>query len=279
LSEKEKEDIKPAGGAPAGGVHSSPPGNHPPNEDYDNKSSYYLGIFAYIVTLSVIVLYLVVSLWPVSVSTEANQTITHWPTNETVTVFSKSFTLSGEVTILWIVMLMGAIGALVYISTALVTRVANKKFDSKWTLWYLVHPLLGSSMAVIFYALLRGGLVNLSVSTGGLNLYGVAAVSALVGLSSKEAAQKLKDLFNTLFEGKPSANQQYNLTMVSKGPGSTAPSSGSYDKGTKVTITAKPDSGHEFKSWTGTGAGSYTGPDPSHTITMNAAITETATFT
>lgn len=264
MSENKKEDAKPP---------------KPKNNDYDNNPRYYLGIFAYIVILSVIVLYVLVSIWPASVSTEANQTITHWPTNETVAVFARSFTLSGEVTILLIVMLMGALGALVYTSTALAPRVANREFDSKWTLWYLVHPPLGSSMAVIFYVLLRGGLVNLSVSTGGLNLYGVAAISGMVGLSSKEAAQKLKDLFATLFEGKPSSNQQYNLTMVTKGPGSTTPSSGSYDKGTKVTITAKANPRHNFKSWKGTGAGSYTGPHPSYTITMNTAITETATFT
>jgi hypothetical protein len=199
--------------------------------------------------------------------------------NETVSVFMRSYTLSGEVTVLLIVMLMGALGALVYTSSALVVRVPNKTFDSHWTLWYLVHPLLGSSSAVIFYVLVRGGLVNLSVSTGGLNLYGVAAVAGTVGFSSKEATQKLKDVFNTLFEGKPSSSQQYNLTMQTSGPGSATPKNGLYAKGAKVKITATADSDHTFTSWTGTGTGSYSGKSPSHTITMNGDITETATFT
>jgi hypothetical protein len=97
-------------------------------------------------------------------------------------------------------MLMGALGALVYTSTALVTRVATKEFGRQWTMWYLVHPPLGASLAVIFCLVLRGGLVNLSVNAGRLNLYGVAAVAGLVGLSSKEATQKWRELFNTLFE-------------------------------------------------------------------------------
>jgi len=67
--------------------------------------------------------------------------------------------------------------------------------------------------------------------------------------------------------------------MKISGPGTVSPSSGWQNAGAKVTITAKPNSGHKFKSWTGTGTGSYTGTSASHTITMNGTISETATFT
>jgi hypothetical protein len=67
--------------------------------------------------------------------------------------------------------------------------------------------------------------------------------------------------------------------MTASGPGTVTPSSGWYNKGAKVTITATATTGHKFKSWTGIGTGSYTGKSASHTITMNSAITETATFT
>ena len=76
-----------------------------------------------------------------------------------------------------------------------------------------------------------------------------------------------------------SFQHQYYLTMNVNGPGSVTVSSGWYNAGQRVTIKATPNSGHKFKSWTGTGAGSYTGISASHTITMNAAITETANFT
>ena len=71
---------------------------------------------------------------------------------------------------------------------------------------------------------------------------------------------------------------QYYLTMVLNGPGAVTPSSGWYNAGQKVTITATANPGHEFKSWTGKGPGSYTGKSASHTITTNAPITETANF-
>jgi rhamnogalacturonyl hydrolase YesR len=76
-----------------------------------------------------------------------------------------------------------------------------------------------------------------------------------------------------------SFQHQYNLTMNVIGPGTVTPSNGWYNAGAKVTIKATANSGHKFKSWTGTGTGSYTGTSKSHLITMNAAITETATFT
>ena len=74
---------------------------------------------------------------------------------------------------------------------------------------------------------------------------------------------------------------QYYLTMKvsSSTAGSVTPSSGWHNAGSTVTIKATAKTGHTFNKWTGTGTGSYTGTSGSHTITMNSAITETATFT
>jgi len=75
----------------------------------------------------------------------------------------------------------------------------------------------------------------------------------------------------------------YLLTTTVKpsGAGSVLPFffSGWHGAGTKVTLTATANTGHTFKSWTGTGSGSYTGTNNPATITMNSAITETANFT
>jgi hypothetical protein len=71
---------------------------------------------------------------------------------------------------------------------------------------------------------------------------------------------------------------QYYLTINASGPGTVTPSSGWHNSGVKITITASAKSGHKFKSWTGSGTGSYTGTSKTHTITINSAITETATF-
>ncbi|WP_372936428.1 InlB B-repeat-containing protein, partial [Mariniphaga sediminis] len=47
----------------------------------------------------------------------------------------------------------------------------------------------------------------------------------------------------------PTELQKFNLTVTAGSGGSVSSSGGTYDKGTKVTITATPDSEYLFKSW------------------------------
>jgi hypothetical protein len=75
---------------------------------------------------------------------------------------------------------------------------------------------------------------------------------------------------------------QYQLTMQvdPSGSGSTNPAVGSYwyDAGSWVPISATAASGYVFQSWVGSGTGSYSGTNPSASITMNDPTTETAKF-
>ena len=126
------------------------------------------------------------------------------------------------------------------------TKVAKSVSVDAGTTWYVTpNPLIGSSSSQQWYS-----------------------TQALTGTAS---ATNIQFLFQ----------HQYYLTMnVSHtGAGTVTPNSGWYSAGQKVAITAKANSGHNFKSWTGTGTGSFTGTSASHTITMNSAITETANFT
>ncbi len=73
---------------------------------------------------------------------------------------------------------------------------------------------------------------------------------------------------------------QYYLSTYSSPStgGTTTPLSGWYNASSTVTISATPDSGYAFLSWTGSGSGNYTGKSSSHAITMDSPITETAYF-
>jgi hypothetical protein len=70
----------------------------------------------------------------------------------------------------------------------------------------------------------------------------------------------------------------FPLTMVADSGGTVTPASGEYTEGSIVTIEAFPDPGRMFTGWTGTGSGSYTGPDNPATVTVNGPITQTAGF-
>jgi hypothetical protein len=73
---------------------------------------------------------------------------------------------------------------------------------------------------------------------------------------------------------------QYYLRMQASPAtgGSVSPGSSWKDEGTSVSISATPNEGFKFQSWTGSGPGSYTGTDVDRTLTMNNPINQTANF-
>jgi uncharacterized repeat protein (TIGR02543 family) len=71
---------------------------------------------------------------------------------------------------------------------------------------------------------------------------------------------------------------QYYLTMHAGTGGTVTPASGWRNNGAHVTIRATPSNGYHFTGWTGSGNGSYSGPNNPAPVTMNGPITETASF-
>jgi len=72
---------------------------------------------------------------------------------------------------------------------------------------------------------------------------------------------------------------QYYLTMTVGTGGTVLPASGWRNAGQSVTIKARANAGFTFTGWSGTGTGSYTGPNNPASVTMGGPITENATFT
>jgi uncharacterized repeat protein (TIGR01451 family) len=72
---------------------------------------------------------------------------------------------------------------------------------------------------------------------------------------------------------------QYYLTMSHGTGGTVSPASGWKASGTTVSISATPATGYHFTNWTGSGTGSYSGPNNPASISMNGPITENGTFT
>ena len=83
---------------------------------------------------------------------------------------------------------------------------ASRKGDFTYAFvpWYLMRPLLGGLLGLIFYFLMRGGLIALLETPpqdgGNLDDLALAGISALVGLFSNEAYMKLQEVFSTLFK-------------------------------------------------------------------------------
>lgn len=132
-----------------------------------------------------------------------NKTVSEIFDNQSVAPFftqvsknpSESLILSQTVRLIVLSILFGILGASVQGVSSLSAWMGTQKDSREWNMWYLVRPPVGAGLAVITYLLLRAGLVQ----GAGINDFGVAAVSALVGLMTVPMTNKLRDIFDSLF--------------------------------------------------------------------------------
>jgi hypothetical protein len=147
-----------------------------------------------LILLAVVLTYLIISFWPGKAAGESA-----W---ETAIILGKECKMNPEVRLFFLVLLIGAFGSFVHAATSFVTYVGNKSFAPSWAWWYVLRPFIGMGIAAIFYLVLRGGLVLLSgpFDLKTINQYGIGAFAALSGLFSKQATDKLSDIFDNLFK-------------------------------------------------------------------------------
>jgi hypothetical protein len=93
------------------------------------------------------------------------------------------------------------------------------------------------------------------------------------GAISRSVAPTTNNIYTANF------STQYYLTMGHGTGGTVTPASGWKNSGVAVSISATPSSGYHFTNWTGSGTGSYSGPNNPASVTMGGPITETASFT
>lgn len=116
-----------------------------------------------------------------------------------------------ETLYLLVVISAAAIGATIHALTSLSTFVGNKTFVDSWTWWYVIRLPVGVGIAAIFYFVLRAGFVSVGPSGGHINAYGVAAFSGLAGMFSKQAVDKLRELYDSMFKTTGDAQRKNKL--------------------------------------------------------------------
>lgn len=100
------------------------------------------------------------------------------------------------------VMLAGGIGSYIHGVNSFVTYVGNRSFVNSWMPWYVLRPFMGIGMAVIFYVVVRGGVLVMSGGVSAVDPYAMMTVAALAGMFSKQASDKLAEVFDTLFRSR-----------------------------------------------------------------------------
>lgn len=99
-------------------------------------------------------------------------------------------------TMLLLVLAVGALGACLHALTSFGEYIGNKSYGMSWTLYYFLRPIIGATLAVLFFFLILGGLFTVIAE----NIYGIIGISGLIGLFSKQAMDKLADIFGVLFQ-------------------------------------------------------------------------------
>lgn len=113
--------------------------------------------------------------------------------------------------LLILVALIGILGNLIYIATSFTTFVGNQTFKQSWILWYFVKPFTAAALAIVVYIVIRAGFLSYGSGGAAVNLYGVAALAALAGLSTDKATEKLKEIFAAIFTAKEPDNRKDKL--------------------------------------------------------------------
>jgi hypothetical protein len=153
------------------------------------------------VIFALLMFYVLVTSWPVPADTpaQARHVFEHFH------IFGFGpFDWHPDQRVFLMVIVAGAIGSLVHTLTSLGDYIGNRKLSSNWLWWFALRIPIGIALALVSYLLLRGGLIvpqqNPSESTSlPSNLYAIAGFAALAGMFSRQATDKLREVFETLF--------------------------------------------------------------------------------
>src|ERR1035438_9465412 len=108
--------------------------------------------------------------------------------------------ISREMQLFLMAIVAGALGSYIHAIKSLADFLGNRNAKTSWFWFYITRPFLGAALAVLFYAVIRGGFMAGTNAEGSIgNPYGVVAVCGLVGMFADRASQKLGEVFDTLF--------------------------------------------------------------------------------
>lgn len=179
-----------------------------------------------LIFVAVALLASVINLWPsVEATTTSSASVASTPSTHTVRLFFALTTVDvtpGQALLL-LVILVGAAGSLIQAATSFGDYVGNREFFSSWVPWYVLRLVVGVLLALLLYFAVRGGFLNGNSQSGNVNPYGIAALAGLSGLFSKQATDKLKEVFETLFRvSKTSGDAQRRDSLGDTSPVVTA---------------------------------------------------------
>jgi hypothetical protein len=199
-----------------------------------------IGLLIFFTLLFILLTYVSYSLWPTtSLSEDGKTTI-----NNSSTVFGIKVE-ANDARLLLLVLAIGAMGSIVHTATSFGDFSGTRKLEKSWIWWYFLRPVIGAALALILFFVIKAGLLALGSETKEINIFTIAAVSGLAGMFSKQATNKLSDVFDTLFKSGKGDTLSGKLSDETEHPRpeitSLVPGEGLIKKDQLISIT-----GHNF---------------------------------
>ena len=125
--------------------------------------------------------------------------------------------ITRDVQLLLIAIFAGALGSYLHGLKSLADFIGERSAIASWFWWYISRPFMGMALALVFYAVLRGGFVIGSPADAKVvNPFGVLAIGALVGMFSDKAAQKLGEVFDVVFKGTDTRSGKLDAPVIDR---------------------------------------------------------------
>ncbi len=102
--------------------------------------------------------------------------------------------------LLLLVPLVGALGATIHSLRSFYAYVGEGQLAWRWVVKYLLMPFVGAALAEVFYLVIRGGFFSPTADAGAISPWGICAVSALVGLFTGNALNRLGKVADAIFD-------------------------------------------------------------------------------
>jgi hypothetical protein len=224
-----------------------------------NRTIQWMGIL--LLGFTVILFYLLITTWPVLLEVKEGEKVIS-SSFKAFNIFGMPCSWAPDRQMMFTVVMAGALGSLTHMLTSFGDYVGNRELSANW-IWFLILRIpIGIALALLFYFIIRGGLLiptiqvqphstaNSLETTLQVNAYSIAAFSALAGMFSKQATDKLAAVFDTVFamkkpverEGTLGSSQSIKISPATLTTGKredlTVTGSG-FQKDTKATINGK----------------------------------------
>jgi hypothetical protein len=173
-----------------------------------NIDKFWISLLAlYLILLSIILFGGLFAFFPCEIASDPAASTC----SDSVNFMLWKFSVTSEMRMIVLVTIAGSLGSLVHGFRSLFWYVGNRAFVRSWILMYFLLPFIGSSLSLIFYFVLRGGLFSPTASVDATSPFGFIGMAGLVGMFSNRAALKLQEIAESIFSTHESTKGKDNV--------------------------------------------------------------------